>query len=275
MSKERRKVEWSLDLEHMKARAGQFVSEAMGGAAETKTASLSESLEGASSAKIEIAFPVGQASIGALEAQSPNLFEAELTYIGEYEFDVNGGAERVIRLRQKSGMADDLGAMVGNARDLRWDIALARNLPMQLSVAAGVGEANMDLSGLRIDALRLATGVGKVALTLPARQRVAAEVRGGVGLTEVKIPSGAYGALDIMGGLGGVDITVSQSTAARVEAKAGMGTINVPESFIRVSGEKNAKSVRVWQSADYADADQKTIIRYTGGVGRFRLETVD
>ena len=275
MSKERRKVEWSLDLEDMKVRAGQFVSDAMGGSAETKTASLSESLEGAASAKIAIAFPVGRASIKALEAGAPNLFEAELRYIGEYEFDASGGAERVIRLRQKSGSAEDLGAMVGNARDLRWDIALARNMPMQLRLAAGVGAAHLDLSGLQIDALELVSGVGKVALTLPARQRVAAEIRGGVGMTEARIPAGAYGELDIKGGLGGVSLSVSRDAAARVEAKAGLGPIDLPESFVRVSGEKSAKSPLIWQSPDYADTDQKLIIRYTGGLGRFGLETVD
>ena len=266
MSKERRKVEWSLDLEDMKVRAGQFVSDAMGGRAETKTASLRESREGAASAKIAIAFPVGRASIKALEAGAPNLFEAELRYIGEYEFDVSGGAERVIRLRQKSGSAEDLGAMASKAQDLRWDIALARNMPMRVSVAAGVGAAHLDLSGLRIDALELASGVGKVALTLPARQRVAAEIRGGVGMTEVKIPAGAYGALDIKGALSGVSLSVSRDAAARVEAKAGMGTFDLPESYARVSGEKSAKSPLIWQSPDYADADQKLIIR-SGGLG--------
>jgi len=275
MSKERRKIEWSLDLEGLKVRAGQFVSDAMGGRAESKTASLSESLEGAASLKIEIAFPAGRASIKALEAGAPNLFEAALRYIGEYDFDVRGGAERVIRLRQKSGAAEDLGAMAVKARDLRWDIALARNLPMQLRLAAGVGAAHIDLSGLRIDALELVSGVGQVALTLPARQRVAAEIRAGVGMTEVTIPAGAYGALDIKGGLGSLHLTLPTGTAARVEARAGMGTIDLPASFVSVSGEKQAKSIRVWQTADYADADQKLIMRYTGGVGRFRMETAD
>ncbi len=275
MSKERRKVEWSLDLEDLKVRAGQFVSDAMGGRVETKTASLSESLEDAASVKIEIAFPVGRASVKALESGAPNLFEAELTYIGEYEFDVSGGAERVIRLRQKSGSAEDLGAMAGKAKDLRWDIALARNLPMQLRAAGGVGAAHIDLSGLRIDALELVSGVGKVALTLPARQRIAAVIRGGVGMTEVKIPAGAYGTLDIKGGLGGLSLSVARDTAARVEAKAGLGTIKAPKSYARVSSEKSAKTPQIWQSPDYADADQKLIIRYTGGLGRFGLETAD
>ena len=276
MSGERRKVEWSLDLEHLRVRAGQIVSDAMGGTAETTRASLSESRDRAASARIEIAFPVGQASIKALEPGSPNLFEAELTYVGEIEFEVSGGAERVISLRQKGSSVGDFGAMAGKARELRWDIALARNLPMQLSIAGGVGEADIDLSGLQIDALKMETGVGKALATLPAQDGpLAAKFTGGVGITEVKVPADAYGELDITGGLGSVNITLPPDSAARVEGKTGLGAIDLPESYLRVAGEKKAKSRLVWQTADYADADQGTIIRYTGGVGRFKLETTE
>lgn len=276
MSGERRKVEWSLDLEHLRVRAGQMVSDAMGGTAETKRASLSESRDHAASATIEIAFPVGQAGIKALEPGSPNLFEAELTYVGEYEFAVSGAAERVISLRQQGGSAGDLGAMAGVARDLRWDIGLARSLPIHLSIAGGVGEGNIDLSGLQIEVLQLATGVGKALVALPAQGGpLVAAINGGVGVTEVKIPAGAYGELDIKGGLGGVELTVPQGMALRVEGKSGLGAIDLPESFIRASGEKTRKSPLIWQTADYMDAEQKMLICYSGGVGRFRLETKD
>ena len=135
MSKGRGRVEWSLDLEHLRARAGQIVSETKAGAAEVKTASLREALKGATAATIELAFPVGPASVRALEAGASNLFEAELRYIGEYKFAVSGGAERVISLRQRASAAGDPGAQAGAARDLSWDIALARNLPLRLRIA--------------------------------------------------------------------------------------------------------------------------------------------
>ncbi len=274
MSKEQRRVEWSLDLEHLRVRAGQLVSETMSGSAETKTASLSEARKDAVSATIDIAFPVGQASVRALEAGAPNLFEAELTYVGEYEFAVSGGAERVISLRQKAGAAGEIGALAGKAKDLRWDIALARNLPIRLSMAGGVGEADFDLSGLRLDALRLETGVGKVRVMLPAPgSPLVAAIRGGVGMTEVALLPGAFGVLDIKGGLGGVRLIVSQAIEARVEAKSGLGAIDLAERFLRVSGEKRTKSLLVWQTADYVDAEQAMLIRYSGGVGRFGLET--
>ena len=73
---------------------------------------------------------------------------------------------------------------------MRWDIGLARNLPIHLSIATGVGEADIDLGGLQIEALQLVTGVGKALVTLPAQEEpLAARLRGGVGITELKISS--------------------------------------------------------------------------------------
>ena len=161
MSKGQGKVEWSLDLGKMRVRAGQVVSDVMGGRAETKRASLSEPRQGAVSAQIEIAFPVGGAALKALEAESPSLVEAELTYVGEYAYSVSGDTERRISLRQAGALGGDFGAMDGNASDLRWDIAVARNLPLQLKLFGGVGEASIDLSGLQIADLQVETGVGR------------------------------------------------------------------------------------------------------------------
>ena len=56
-----------------------------------------ERREGATSARIAIEFSLGRATVRALDADSPNLLEAELTYVGDIEFDVTGEAERVIK----------------------------------------------------------------------------------------------------------------------------------------------------------------------------------
>ena len=104
MSDKSRKVEWSIDFENMRVRAGQVVAESLGGGAEVKRASLQEALKGAQSARIEIAFSVGRATLRALAADSPNLLEAELTYVGDIEYEVTGTEKRVIKLRQVGGL---------------------------------------------------------------------------------------------------------------------------------------------------------------------------
>ncbi len=276
MSKERRTVEWSLDLENMRLRAGQFVSDMMGGAVETKTVGLEEELDGAASACVEIEYSVGRATLMALDASSPNLFEAQLKYVGEYEYSVRGTAERIISLRQKGSFPRDIAAMVGKAQDLHWDIALAQSLPLQLKLTGGVGEANIDLGQLQVDDIQITAGVGKVALTLPVQERpISSGIRGGVGMTEVKIPAGAYGNFDIKGGVGEVSVEVSQSAAVRVEGKTGLGAINLPETFIQVAGRGKIAPSKAWQTAEFADAERQIFITFSGGVGQFNLRTFD
>ena len=274
MSKERRTVEWSLDFEDMRVRAGQFVSDTMGGTAEVKTAALAERLDGAASARVEIEFSVGRATVKALDAGSPNLFEAQLSYVGEYEYTVSGAAERVISLRQRGNFPRDIAATVVHARDLHWDIALAKNLPLQLKLTGGVGEANIDLGQLQVDDVQITTGVGKVALALPVQdQPMALDMRGGVGMTEVKIPAGAYGNFDIKGGVGEVCVEVSQDAAVRVEGKTGLGVINLPETFFQAAGSGKIATSKAWQTADFADAERQISITFSGGVGQFNLRT--
>ena len=274
MSKERRTVEWSLDFEDMRVRAGQFVSDTVGGTAEVKTAALAERLDGAASARVEIEFSVGRATLNALDAGSPNLFEAQLSYVGEYEYTVSGAAERVISLRQRGNFPRDIAATVVHARDLHWDIALAKNLPLQLKLTGGVGEANIDLGQLQVDDVQITTGVGKVALALPVQdQPMALDMRGGVGMTEVKIPAGAYGNFDIKGGVGEVCVEVSQDAAVRVEGKTGLGVINLPETFFQAAGSGKIATSKAWQTADFADAERQISITFSGGVGQFNLRT--
>ena len=276
MSKETRKVAWSLELDNMRVRAGGFVSDAVGGAAEAKTASLSEPRAGAAAALIEIAFPAGRATLGALAAGSPNLFEAELRYVGEYEYQASGGAERRVSLRQTAGAASGFGGQAAKAQNLRWGIQLARNLPIQLRLTGGVGEADIDLNGVQLAALQLQTGVGNLQLRLPATgDPLACKIRGGVGQTDISVPAGAWGALDIIGGLGGVAVSVASDATVRVEAKRGLGALEAPEGFVRVAGGEKAKSLLVWQSADYADAAQTLIVRCAAGLGRFRVVATD
>ena len=274
MKKQNRKVEWSLDFGDMRVRAGQFVSDTMGGTAEVKTAALAERLDGAASARVEIEFSVGRATVKALDAGSPNLFEAQLSYVGEYEYTVSGAAERVISLRQRGNFPRDIAATVVHARDLHWDIALAKNLPLQLKLTGGVGEANIDLGQLQVDDVQITTGVGKVALALPVQdQPMALDMRGGVGMTEVKIPAGAYGNFDIKGGVGEVCVEVSQDAAVRVEGKTGLGVINLPETFFQAAGSGKIATSKAWQTADFADAERQISITFSGGVGQFNLRT--
>lgn len=277
MNKRKRKVEWSFDFEDMGERLSQFFSDMAGEEVEVKSAELAAPRDGATSARIEIDFSVGIANLTALAADSDNLFEAQIDYIGEYEFKISGGDERVVSLRQKGRLPRGIGRIIGNKADLIWDIALARNTPYRLSMKGGIGETNIDLSNLLVDGIKLETGVGKVALILPAQdQAFAAGIDGGVGKTDVVIPAGSGGKLNINGGVGEVTVTVAADAAVRLMADAGIANVNLPESFTRVKGGKHFVGVSgIWESADFAEAEKQIIIDFDGGVGSFSLEYIE
>ena len=277
MNKQKRKVEWSFDFENMGDRFRQFFSDIVGDEVEVKSAELFAPRDGASSARIEIGFSVGKASLTALAADSDNLFEARINYIGEYEFEVSGGAERVVSLRQKGPLPRGIGRIIGKDKELHWDIALAPNTPYQLSVTGGIGETDIDLSNLLVDAIKLDTGVGKVALTMPAQDKAfAASIDGGVGKTDVVIPAGSGGKLDINGGVGEVTVTVAADAALRLKADAGIAKVNLPKSLTRVKGGERFVGISgVWESANFAEAETQIIIDFDGGVGSFSLEHFD
>ena len=277
MNKQKRKVEWSFDFENMGDRFRQFFSDIVGDEVEVKNAELFAPRDGASSARIEIGFSVGKASLTALAADSDNLFEARINYIGEYEFEVSGGAERVVSLRQKGPLPRGIGRIIGKDKELHWDIALAPNTPYQLSMTGGIGETDIDLSNLLVDAIKLDTGVGKVALTMPAQDKAfAASIDGGVGKTDVVIPAGSGGKLNINGGVGEVTVTVAADAALRLKADAGIAKVNLPKSLTRVKGGERFVGISgVWESANFAEAETQIIIDFDGGVGSFSLEHFD
>lgn len=272
MSRGRRKVEWSLDLENMRVRAGQFVSEAMGEPAEVKRETFQERKEGAASARIAIEFSLGRATISALDVASPLLFRAELHYVGELEYEVSGGAERVISLRQKASAPGAMASLLNDAEELHWDIALAPDIPLTLALKGGLGASGLDLSGLSVERATVETGVGQLHLTTPVRQKgFSAQVKGGVGKAALTIPAGSQAQLEVIGGVGAFSVSVAPGAAVRMKAKTGLGRFKLPDGMKRMDSTGEGMN-RTWETPDFADAQQPVVIDFQGGIGSFSLD---
>jgi len=275
MGDEGRKVEWSFDFENMRVRAGQVVAETLGGREKVKRISLREALKGAESARVEIAFSVGRATLRALDAESPNLLEAELTYVGDIEFEVTGEEERIIKLRQLGNSSSGLAALISDDHDLHWDIGLAQQIPLTLALKGGVGKSDIDLSRLLARRFKLETGLGQATLvTPPGASGFAAEIVGGVGQSEVTIPAGGDAQLDIQGGIGAFRVLASPEAALRLAGKTGLGRFSLPDDMQRVKGGGSGART-VWETPSFAGSAAPIEIRYTGGLGSFSLEYVD
>jgi hypothetical protein len=233
------------------------------------TEQFSEELGQASSARIDLNFSVGPASIEAL-LDSNDLILAEITHLGEVEFSSSGTTRKTVLLDTRELSFNSGWFEVVNERELRWDIGISPDIPVELDIHGGVGEANLDLSQLNLTGLKLDVGVGQVRIYLPATvDGYEARISGSVGETYIEIAEGADIRLFIDGGVGEVTINLADDAAVRLDASIGVGRVNVPSGWRQISGGDNAfvGEDGIWESAGFDAADRRIIIQFDGGVG--------
>ena len=233
------------------------------------TEQFSEELGTANSARIELDFSVGPTSVESLVG-SNDLIQAEITHLGEVEFSSSGTSRKTIQLDTKelsfnSGWFDFV-----NERELRWEIGISPDIPVEVDIKGGVGEADLDFSQLDLTGLNLDVGVGKIAIYLPATaEAYEARISGSVGETYIEIAEGADIRLNVDGGVGEVTINVPEDAAVQLDASIGVGRVRVPSGFRQISGGDNdfVGEDGVWESAGFDSADRRIIINFDGGVG--------
>jgi hypothetical protein len=183
--------------------------------------------------------------------------------MGAGELRVNGGAEDLmnavfnysvsawrpeVRYRSFAGRADltvrqpEGSRHFGNSR-YDWDLRLNDEIPMDLLVHFGAGEARLNLGSLNLRGIQVDMGVGEINLDLRGTPRRDYEVRirGGVGEATVHLPpdAGIYAIAE--GGIGDIkvrglrqegrhwvnDLYGSAKTQIRVDVRGGVGAINL------------------------------------------------
>jgi hypothetical protein len=229
------------------------------------TDTFQEPLGSAASARVVLGPSVGETTVRALSAGS-NLFEAEVTHVGDLEYEVSGTAERSIVLRQRSV---NLNFGMGIEPDLAWTIGLSAQIPLDLRIEGGVGDKRLDLGDLEIRALEVDADVGDLTLILPATgSSYTAQLGGGVGDADLTLEPGADVILDIDGDVGSIVIHLPDGAEARVEAETQVGSVELPSGWRRIEGSTEMVGVRgVWETAGYASAASRILIVFNGDVG--------
>ncbi|TFH37054.1 MAG: hypothetical protein E4G99_03430, partial [Anaerolineales bacterium] len=233
------------------------------------TEQFSEPVGTASSALLDLTLSIGPVFLEALE-DSNNLFQAEITHLGEIEFSSSGTSRKTIRLDTQERSFQIGRFNFFNVPELRWELGITPEIPVELDISGGVGEAVLDLRQLDLTGLNLGVGVGQVKLYLPATEDAYdARISGSVGETYIEIMEGADIRLDINGGVGEVTIDVPEGAAVRVDASIGVGRVRVPSGFRQISGGDSdfVGEHGVWESAGFESADRQIIISFAGGVG--------
>jgi hypothetical protein len=132
---------------------------------------------------------------------------------------------------------------LGNLK-YEWDLRLNNDVPMDLMVRFGAGEARLNLGSLNLKVIEVEMGVGKLELDLRGmpKQDYALRIRGGVGEATVYLPvsAGIYARAE--GGIGEIKVRglrqegqhwlndaygSSSKPQVRVDVRGGIGSINL------------------------------------------------
>lgn len=236
------------------------------------TERFTERIGNATSARVNLDLTIGKTTIDALS--DPNtLIDAELSYVGEINFAVQGDMQKTISLSHRAprfDFGDWLRITDTDTKRVWWDIGLSPEIPLTLNIDGSIGQSIIDLSDLQIEDLEVDGDVGDFHITLPATEETYdAYLNGGVGAFEVIIQQGAAVNLTIDGGVGKFVIDVPADAAVRVEADMDIGNVSVPSNFVRVSSGDDdfIGESGIWETPGFDDAKVRIVIVFKGGVG--------
>jgi hypothetical protein len=178
-------------------------------------------------------------------SDSPNLIEGDVTYRGELIFgvDMRRGQADVELDSHSSGPW--FGAFdFDDGGDKNWDVKLSPRVPLDLTLDAGSGRCDFDLTGLRVSDFFLDAGSGAIDLALPAGSTLEARIDGGSGR---------------------IAITLPESVSARVELDSGSGAFRPDERFRLVEGKRDDDSV--WETDNFQTAEHTIMLEIDQGSG--------
>ena len=212
------------------------------GAAPLTTSDISQPLDGATQADVELAIGVGRLELGAMNEPNGLIAGTITTQQNErvlQDFTVRGDTA-VFRLRYR-----DSGGPIGNrwGENDEWKLQLNPTMPVKLTLNTGVGTARLNLAALNVTDLQIDAGVGETFVTLPRQGQVVGSINGGVGQTTVTIPA---------------------DVAVRIVAKKGLGNVSTPRSL--------KQNGNVYESPDYANAANRAELTINGGIGNIQIE---
>jgi len=207
---------------------------------ELQTRSESIALDGSKTERVDIFMGAGELDVSGGASE---LLQAKFTYnVAELEPQVkhSGGT---LSVRTPDAVADV--SSLWKLADYRyeWDVHLNDNVPMEMHVDMGPGNANLKLGSLSLTRLDLDTGVGLITVDLTGswQEDLDARINGGLGALTVRLPGNACVRVDVEGGLGNVNAqgltkagndyvnnACGESGATlRIDIAAGVGNINL------------------------------------------------
>jgi hypothetical protein len=155
---------------------------------DVRTESQSVKLEAATSANVQLDFPVGELTV---QGGASNLMDASFRYnVADWQPQVNfseSGGQGKLFVSQ----AEDARVPTGAGLINEWEIQLGEDIPMDLRIRTGAGNSKLDLGGLDMTSLTVETGAGTTTVNLEGvwQHDVDVSIEGGVGELTVNLPA--------------------------------------------------------------------------------------
>lgn len=249
--------------------------------------------ETALQADLELA--LGHVTVG--KAESGYLFQAEVALedeemVPEMRYEREGQVGQ-LTLGFESGEKGTQGLNVRGFKvpeDNEWLLFFSDRVPLNLTFELGMAEADLDMTGLRVEQLSVESGMAKTRLAFDARNPVRMErlsVDAGMAKFEgLKLGNARFEQFNFSGGAGSflLDFTGGQLPAgAEADIEVGMSSLQVilphgepvvlhaPDSWLAQVEVPNGFIKRgkgLWHSGEVEDEDGAFTVRIEAGLGK-------
>jgi len=156
---------------------------------EVKSETQTVDLDSASTARVQIEFPAGELKV---EGGASSLMDASFRYnVSDWQPQVKyseNGAQGELLVSQPGDDKLPVGGTLIN----EWTVQLANDLPMDLTILTGAGNAELDLGALDLTNVNIQTGAGVTNVDLSGtwQHDLDVSIVGGVGELTVNLPAG-------------------------------------------------------------------------------------
>ena len=239
-----------------------------------RTHNLSEPLNGATTAKVDINTDTGNLTIDKLAGGEQVLASGTLQYLesqGLPTRSVNTSNGQATLTLRASGAGRPWFRFPWAACNgaTEWQIHLNPGVPSDITAHSGGGNVKLNLASMAVTRVSADTGGGNMDVVLPDNAaNLSVMAKTGGGNVTVVIGNGIAGSntINANSGAGNVVIRLPSGLAARIHATSGLGKVIMDSRFSKINGN-------TYQSLDYDGAANKVEITLNSGAGNVSVNT--
>lgn len=196
-----------------------------------------------SEADVRIASATGRLEVGSMAERG--VLVAGTVHLGGKETIQETGEEEggkaIYRLS-----SEGVGVVGVSGSESAWNLRLNGEIPTQLELNTGAGEAELDLQRLRLTGLQVDLGVGAATITLPRAGLFNGKINGGIGNLVIRVPD---------------------SLAVALEVDTGIGRVSVDEGFVQIGDNR-------YRTAAAQREGEKATVNISSGIGQVVIESI-